>query len=293
MKRIASLTISAILLLTLFACAVDTAPENLSPPGDTNPPTAPATDIAPPDNPQETLSVNTPETGTEDPLPPTPFELAGMPIAFEHTGGDDYAGFNAPHVFKLTLYDPMFRDFATYLGFTVDEFHSRLEEAFGDWWDELSRDTLTGRANLFGLIIEFDIPNEIVAESLQKHNEICEDFAMLDEAEGWYGNAEYFRGRKFTDTEIEALLSRDAATVLEHFANDYAIVIEDRAYTPFWLYFHTPEDYEKAGITAEMLEQKLDLFGDFNLTAEAARAFEAKLSEFIGESVSLERRLAD
>jgi hypothetical protein len=42
-----------------------------------------------------------------------------------------------------------------------------------------------------------------------------------------------------------------------------------------------------------MIEAKLDLYGEFNLTLEAARAFEAKLSEFTGQNVTLEQRQAD
>ncbi|MCL2002471.1 MAG: hypothetical protein FWG72_00510 [Oscillospiraceae bacterium] len=48
------------------------------------------------------------------------------------------------------------------------------------------------------------------------------------------------------------------------------------------MYLHTPEDYAREGITAEMVTEKLALYSDFHLTAEAAEAFEEKLSAFTG-----------
>jgi hypothetical protein len=100
-------------------------------------------------------------------------------------------------------------------------------------------------------------------------------------------DAYHFRERMFTKDEIEALLSRDVERVLEQFATEQSVVVGDRVYSPFWLYINTPEDIKAAGITAEMIEEKLPLYAEFNFTEEATLAFEEKLSEFVGREVVL------
>jgi len=123
--------------------------------------------------------------------------------------------------------------------------------------------------NIFTMIIEFDIPDEVVAEFFKRHNDHFD------------GDSEY----KFTDAEMAAILSRDAVKVLEQFASEYAIVVGDKAYALVWLYYRSTEDYKKAGITPEMVSQKLEsgLLSVFDFTDAATTAFENKLSSFIGE----------
>jgi hypothetical protein len=93
----------------------------------------------------------------------------------------------------------------------------------------------------------------------------------------------------FTPADIKALLTRDEATVLAHFASPYAIVIHDRVYTPAWIYRNTTEGYRAAGITPAMIAEKLPLWQEFGFTDEARTAFEGKLTEFVGVEVSLAR----
>jgi len=74
---------------------------------------------------------------------------------------------------------------------------------------------------------------------------------------------------------------------MEHFVSDYSIYHDGEIFTPMWLYYYDTDDYEEAGITPKMVEEKLDLYAEFQFTDEAAEAFEEKLSEFLGEDVSL------
>jgi len=215
------------------------------------------------------------------------FTPAGMPTPFAHEGGDDNHDFYFPYVQRLELIDPMTQDFARYLGITeyefidsfADKFYKRYWAAPSDW---------KYLSNIFSVMIKYDIPNEVVAASLRNHNEAQEYFAAWSESQGWYGNAELFRSRKFSEAEIEAILSRDATLVLQQFATEYAIVIENQAFAPVWLYLNTVEDYQRVGITIEMVEDRLKLFNNLNLTDEAAMAFGEKLSEFTGRSVTIE-----
>ena len=91
----------------------------------------------------------------------------------------------------------------------------------------------------------------------------------------------------FTDEDIRILLSRDEEAVLRHFALDTTFVVGNRAYSPLWLYAHTVEDYTRVGITPEMVAEKLPLYAEFYLADEADVAFSRKLSEFLGEEISL------
>ncbi|MDR0326112.1 MAG: hypothetical protein LBI19_08485 [Oscillospiraceae bacterium] len=291
MKKILSLAISAILLLTLFACAAETPPEIPAPLGtDAESPTPQETPSSEPPEDTGTESDDPHETLSSEPLdfidPHGLFSAAGMPVPSE-VGGGDIEKFYTPCIDKLYVSSPIWEDIAMYLGLTEREFLDNLYEKYeGNFWSTFDKSSLMETTNLLSIMVVYDIPNEVVLASIMELNDMNENFAVQ------FGD-EDFRDRKFTDAEIEALLSRDAATVLEHFATEKAVVIGDKVYSPVWLYLHTPEDYEKAGITIEMLEEKLNLYGDFNLTAEAAKAFEAKLSEFTGQSVTLEQRQAD
>lgn len=285
MKKAMPITLFAVMLIVLSACAAKVSLQVSPPPG------------ASVESPDPTEESSAPETSNA-PVSPSqnPYEAVGMPIPVPIVvDGDtgDNSAFGEPYTFKLELYDPMFSDFARYLGITTKNFDASLE-TFGDWWSQKNSSNLLDRINLFALIIEFDIPNEVVAESIKKHNEMNEDFAVqYGDLLDLPGNAADFRDRKFTDAEMEALLSRDTAKVLEQFATEYSIVIGDKVYSPMWLYLHTPEDYANEGIAPEMVEEKLDSFSDLYLTDEAFRAFGDKLSDFTGESVTLEGRPAD
>jgi hypothetical protein len=97
--------------------------------------------------------------------------------------------------------------------------------------------------------------------------------------------------KKFADDEIALFLSRDMEAILAKYATDYVIIIGEEAFTPFWLYVNEPYDYETVGITPEMIEERLEFYDELFFTAEAAAAFETKLSEFTGREVRLARGL--
>ena len=265
MKKIIILVLSGILLVVLCDCSADTASNVLS-------------------SSELDLALSNPSISQN-------FYVATveMPAPFEHESGNDNNAFYFPYVEKLEVVDPMFTDFANYLEITEQEFVESLTKKLGAiYW--VAQDNWMQFTNLFTLIIEYEIPDEVVAASLKRHNEYQEDFAVRAESQELFGNAEYFRSRKYSEADIEALLSRDAKMVLEQFSTEYAIVIGDKAYAPVWLYQSTPEDYIRAGITIEMVEEKLEVFNDLYLTDEAAMAFEDKLSAFTGKSVTIDTK---
>jgi hypothetical protein len=225
---------------------------------------------------------------TAPPVSDNPFEAGGMPAPFEYEGGAENDIFYLPCIEKFNNYSIMLDEFLLFLEITVEDYiEITRNKVAWDFIGALGKTDLLETSNLFSDIILFNIPDEIVAESIAKHNKHHEGFAVLAEDNGWFGSADHYRDYKFNEAEIEALLSRDPATVLRHFATEQSIVIDDRVYPPAWLYLHTPEDYERVGITPEMVAEKLELYAAFNFSYEARAAFEEKLSEFIGETVEL------
>lgn len=115
---------------------------------------------------------------------------------------------------------------------------------------------LTDYANVYSLITDFDVSDELVREIYAQHDDMSED-------------------------DVEVLLSRDEKAILAHFASDYSIVIDDRVYSPQWIYEHTAEDYILEGITSEMLSEKLDKYELLGFSSEATNYLNEKLLRFI------------
>jgi hypothetical protein len=256
MRTAIIILLSITVLITLSACAEETAAPGFSSPN----PEASAPQPSEPSIPPETAP----------PVSDNPFEAAGMPIPFEHQGGDAMlAPFYLPtdnsHSGRNSLNDTPY-----------DLFVGR--DAFMAWVNEEGYDflttpqtCLTEYPNFYTFILRFGIPVETLREVLKEQQRI-----------GIRYDAHYL-----TDEEIDIICSLDETRLLAHFASEYAIVIGDRAYPPAWLYLRTPDDYERVGITPEMVAEKLELYAAFNFSAEARTAFEEKLSEFIGETVEL------
>ena len=71
----------------------------------------------------------------------------------------------------------------------------------------------------------------------------------------------------------------------------YAIVVDDKyIYTPEWVYNHSIAEWEMAGITPELITEKLGYYDDYYYTDEARVAFEYKLKYFLGYDVSLDKK---
>jgi hypothetical protein len=161
-----------------------------------------------------------------------------------------------------------------------DSFLAWIENSNLIWNYGIPVSSLMEYPNLFSFIISFNIPVNKLREVM---NDIQFKGMELEAEDGRDRSSSYF-----TDEEIDIILSLDEARILEHFISDYAIFHEGRGFTPAWIYWHSAEDYKTVGITAEMLEEKLDLYSEFSFTLEATLAFEEKLSEFMGVDVVLD-----
>ena len=168
---------------------------------------------------------------------------------------DDYSGRNSLSGIHYWLYDVF--------DVTSDDTWEWVRES-GDYLST-PQTRLTDYPNLYTFFIRFEIPVEPLREALKEQ-----------QRRGIEKNTQYY-----TDEEIEILCSFDEARLLAHFASKFAIVIGDRAYPPAWLYYHSPEDYIKVGITPEMIEAKREMYDKLLLRREVLDAFNAKLDRAV------------
>ena len=206
---------------------------------------------------------------------------AEMPSPFDGVGGPPINwDFDYRYVERIYSFSSVIGDeFRMYLGLSDEQY---LEAYIKRWGKQDFRNLITDTGlmdfgNLFAIIIEFDIPDDVVVAAIKKSNEF------------YYERGEY-DNIILSEEDIEVLLSRDEKRATAHFATDYAIVIDTRAYSPLWLYYNTPEDYVKAGITHKMVKEKLNSYSEIELlTNEAVEAFSKKLSTFMNEKVELQK----
>ena len=129
--------------------------------------------------------------------------------------------------------------------------------------------SLRDHVNMYSFIIEFDISDEEVLSALSVYLQSDDQSIAI------------------TEEEMNIILSKDDTAVAERFASQYSIVVGENIYCPHWVYENPIEAYKKAGITPEMLKEKLPWYWDMNFTEEARSAFEDKLGAYIGEKVNL------
>ncbi|MDR2531403.1 MAG: hypothetical protein LBC82_00980 [Oscillospiraceae bacterium] len=151
-----------------------------------------------------------------------------------------------------------------------DDFYVWIE-SYGFEYLRTPQTSLLDYPNFFTFILGFDIPAEELRRILEEQQHL-----------GMELNSQFY-----TNEEIDIICSLDESRIAEYFVSDYSIIIGTRIYPPAWIYERSIEDYIIAGITPEMVEERLELFSEFSLSAVALEAFEEKLSEFIGSDVSL------
>lgn len=292
MKKL-SLLLSAIMLITATACTTSNSSNETQTSETTQPQTSKSL---------ESVAIN--QEQSEPSIQEDPFETAGMPQPFEHMGGDANRQFSDRYTLKFYNTSLISDEIVKYLGLSDEEFSNTYLEIFpdgGDYWSHvISTSGVMESPSLPWVIIEFNIPDNVIIAAIEKSNEYHTNlyneayikFYQYDDELDALAR-EQLADTVFTQEDVTALLSRDEEIITAHFAETTAIVIEDRAYSPAWLYLNKLENYEKAGITPEMLEEKLDVYAEFGLTNQADEAFSKKLSEFTGKKVSLKQRRAE
>ncbi len=88
--------------------------------------------------------------------------------------------------------------------------------------------------------------------------------------------------RAFSLAETDLLLGEDEAAVLAHFAPKSTIVIGSKGYCPKWMRDHSVEEWQRVGITRDMVAQAQPYYYNPLFVQEAADAFSKKLYGFTG-----------
>ncbi len=163
--------------------------------------------------------------------------------------------------------------FATFTSAMVDLVGSDEFTRWTDTYEQQKKYDMSGAgtATILEFVEHFGIPKEKLLEAVKSANsyENDEDYTLTAE-------------------DIEVIYSGDRNAIAQYFAAEYAIVSGDRAYSPMWLYEHTTEAYRKAGITPEMISEKLPMYEEAFVHSEKYRhmhddawnAFRAKMTGY-------------
>ncbi|MBQ9384594.1 MAG: hypothetical protein IJT87_10200 [Ruminiclostridium sp.] len=130
-----------------------------------------------------------------------------------------------------------------------------------------------------------------IEEKIGTHNEKWQERLRSAEENKNEGAIMNCREMIFSEEEINALVSGDEAAIIPLFISDCSIWVRENDYviSPKWLYYHTAEDYRAAGVTPEMIVEKLPLYEDAfiggglgnDMAEESWAAFTAKLDQYI------------
>ncbi len=96
-----------------------------------------------------------------------------------------------------------------------------------------------------------------------------------------------------TQKDIDLVLNASIEEVTKEFANEYAIVVGDKAYAPFWLALNDVSEYERVGITREAVRERLPLYKNLALLSgyileEQRQTLTQNISEFLGEPFTID-----
>ena len=92
----------------------------------------------------------------------------------------------------------------------------------------------------------------------------------------------------FAFTQLFFQTRENMETITNYFASTYSIVVDDNIYSPNWIYYHTVDDYAVCGITADDIKDHISQYSNINFESNALSAFESKISNYIGESISFD-----
>ncbi len=135
--------------------------------------------------------------------------------------------------------------------------------------DTTAPDSITEYANIFSFISNFNITKDEAESALSVY--LSTDDEQI----------------KITQDELDLILSGDIKAITNEFASDYSIVSGENIYAPSWVYFHSTDDYNSAGVTADDIAEKTELYSELGFTNSAKVAFEAKLSDFLDNPIVL------
>ena len=144
---------------------------------------------------------------------------------------DKFGGDNTASYIDLGHFFPASSDIA----FDIAETPYNIENSYND----------LRYAELLGL------SNDELGELIRKRNEIYSNNE---------GDMTYLDKFLYTDENIEVLLSGNRGLIAHYFLSDLAIAVGENVFSPQWLYYHTIDDYETAGIDPFIVRKALPMY---------------------------------
>lgn len=195
----------------------------------------------------------------------------------QNGGGDELSAFyGAQEISRLGLFSIKFENLVK---------ESCTEEEFQEYmsWSEENDNPVDNKDRPYNINEMPNLPNVVKKYSLD-HDKVAE---ILKDLQKYYTelsseseNAEY-ADMIYTDEEIEAIASGNVEKCFNLFTYNTAILKNDLIYTPAYIYNNTMNKLEEAGITAEEIAARTEIYGSFSLTDEQMTALQNKMLKYV------------
>lgn len=195
----------------------------------------------------------------------------------QNGGGDELSAFyGAQEISRLGLFSIKFENLVK---------ESCTEEEFQEYmsWSEENDNPVDNKDRPYNINEMPNLPNVVKKYSLD-HDKVAE---ILKDLQKYYTelsseseNAEY-ADMIYTDEEIEAIASGNVEKCFNLFTYNTAILKNDLIYTPAYIYNNTMNKLEEAGITAEEIAARTEIYSSFSLTDEQMIALQNKMLKYV------------
>lgn len=195
----------------------------------------------------------------------------------QNGGGDEQSAFyGAQEISKLGLFSQKFENLVK---------ESCTEKEFQEYmtWSEENDNPVDNKDRPYNINEMPNLPNVVKKYSLN-HDKVYE---ILKDLQKYYTelsaeseNAKY-ADMIYTDEEIEAIASGDVKKCFNLFTYNTSIMKNDLIYTPAYIYNNTMVKLEEAGITAEEIAARTEIYGSFSLTDEQMTALQNKMLKYV------------
>ena len=189
----------------------------------------------------------------------------------QNGGGDEQSAFyGAQEISKLGLFSQKFENLVK---------ESCTEKEFQEYmtWSEENDNpayNINEMPNLPNVVKKYSLNHDKVYEILKDLQKYYTELSSESE------NAKY-ADMIYTDEEIEAIASGDVKKCFNLFTYNTSIMKNDLIYTPAYIYNNTMDKLEEAGITAEEIAARTEIYGSFSLTDEQMTALQNKMLKYV------------
>lgn len=195
----------------------------------------------------------------------------------QNGGGDGMSAFySAQEIARLGLFSTKFENLVK---------ESCTDEEYREYksWSEENDNPVDNKERPYNINEMPNLPNVVRKYSLD-HDKVAE---ILKDLQKYYtelsSDSEYaeYANMIYTDEEIEAIALGDTEKCFNLYTYNTSILKKDLIYTPAYVYNNTMEELEKAGITAEDIAVRADLYASLPLTDKQMAALQNKMLKYV------------